>query len=666
MVTVFKPSNRQTFPAMRSLLLLLLVHWLSAAPLHGQAFDCTGDFFLVLSNGSSESQLYRVAVDPLTEAVAFDPLATTGAGTKLNAIGYRRTDNFIYGLNPSTYELYRLDATGLATPLATLFELVTDNTGYFAADISPDGQFLVLLGSREVDGARSSQEIVFVDLDKPTDPINRLPLQFETPFFCTDIAFDPLSGVLFGFDLRDNRLLTIDPNTGQVDQTTYSPSNRADAMGALFFDPFGRLYGYGDDPGANESRRFFRVDIQTGTVWPLAEGPLATDKDGCSCPYTIRLEKSVSPRVASPCTEVRYTFVGANASGESQTGVDLLDELPPELTIVDILRNPYGGTVGSGPGTNLLLLENLSIPPGVDSVTISVRIAEGATGVYANQATLSGFPVSLGEETISDDPQPLPPLDSTRLEVRSLRVAFAQDTLVFCREGQLSAGVAGNGLQYLWSDGRTDSVRTVTEGGWYRIRVTSPCEVATDSIFVRFFDPQVELGPDLEITLGDSLPLAPILQSPEGLELSWTDPLGNSLSCLSCENPTARPTTAVTYTLTVSDGVNCSASDAIQVRVIRLDAIYAPNIFSPNDDGVNDFFFLQGAENVSIPLFRIFDRWGGLQYEARDLQLTESRRGWDGRSRDRPLPTGVYVWYAQIRFPDGTEEWRSGDVSLIR
>ncbi len=633
---------------------------------YGQAFDCAGDFYLVLSNAGGESQLYRVEIDPVTEVVVFDPVSANSTGANLNAIGYRRTDNLIYALDPSSYELYRIDASGVATPLATLFELAGNGDGYFAADITPDGKFLVLLGANDENGDFGSREIVYVDLESPNYTITRRPLIYNNLIFCTDIAFDPLSNVLFGFDLTANRLITIDPTTGEVDTDAYPISTQADAMGAIFFDSFGRLYGYGNDIGANESRRLFRVDTQTGAVTPLAEGPAATGKDGCACPFTVRLEKTVNPEVAFPCTEVVYAFQLANASGETQLGIELFDEMPADLTIVEVLRNPYGGNVVSGPGSNVLLIENMEVPPGLDSVTVRVRIDEFANGLYANQATLSGLPVSLGEETISDNPQTLQSFDSTLLLVQPLFVDLQNDTLPLCIGEVIELNATTHGVEYLWSDGSTDSVLTVTDPGLYWVQVTSPCEISTDSIFLFSLDPEVDLGLDLEIVQGDSVRLIPTLNPPQGLSLTWTDPLGNSLSCLDCEQPLALPLEDVTYTLTASGGEDCSASDDISVRIIKLRGIYAPNIFSPNGDGNNDLFFIQGQRNFDLPFFRIFNRWGALVYEARDLQLNDPRRGWDGTFRDRPLNPDVFVWYAQVRYPDGTIEVISGDVTLYK
>ncbi|MFN7266876.1 MAG: gliding motility-associated C-terminal domain-containing protein [Bacteroidota bacterium] len=94
--------------------------------------------------------------------------------------------------------------------------------------------------------------------------------------------------------------------------------------------------------------------------------------------------------------------------------------------------------------------------------------------------------------------------------------------------------------------------------------------------------------------------------------------------------------------------------------------IYAPNIFSPNYDGENDFYSLQSPDEVFIRQWQIFDRWGSLVFEVRDRALYTGAPAWDGRFNDKDLPEGVYTWVALLEFVDKTTGLFSGDVMLIR
>jgi len=93
------------------------------------------------------------------------------------------------------------------------------------------------------------------------------------------------------------------------------------------------------------------------------------------------------------------------------------------------------------------------------------------------------------------------------------------------------------------------------------------------------------------------------------------------------------------------------------------------NVFSPNGDGVNDYFAPLLDRNVRISVVQIFDRWGGLVYQA--TNLPDPQRIWDGRTtKGNPAPEGVYfyvIWYEEDRLPGYVlRQPLSGNVSLFR
>ncbi|HRD82001.1 MAG TPA: gliding motility-associated C-terminal domain-containing protein, partial [Saprospiraceae bacterium] len=58
--------------------------------------------------------------------------------------------------------------------------------------------------------------------------------------------------------------------------------------------------------------------------------------------------------------------------------------------------------------------------------------------------------------------------------------------------------------------------------------------------------------------------------------------------------------------------------------------LFAPNAFSPNDDGINDVFMLFGGNGVErVAMLRIFDRWGNMMFEARDFLPGDPQFGWN-------------------------------------
>ena len=95
--------------------------------------------------------------------------------------------------------------------------------------------------------------------------------------------------------------------------------------------------------------------------------------------------------------------------------------------------------------------------------------------------------------------------------------------------------------------------------------------------------------------------------------------------------------------------------------------IYVPNVFSPNNDGVNDVLVIfADPEFVRIPSLEIFDRWGELVVEKHDIVPGSVDSGWDGSFADRQLDPGVFVWKMEIEYSDGISETLYGDVTLVR
>ena len=72
----------------------------------------------------------------------------------------------------------------------------------------------------------------------------------------------------------------------------------------------------------------------------------------------------------------------------------------------------------------------------------------------------------------------------------------------------------------------------------------------------------------------------------------------------------------------------------------------------------------KGIEKVNM--FRVFTRWGELVHEASDFVAGDFKDGWNGSFKGNMMNPGVYVYFAEIEFTDGTKEIFRGDVTLMR
>lgn len=131
-----------------------------------------------------------------------------------------------------------------------------------------------------------------------------------------------------------------------------------------------------------------------------------------------------------------------------------------------------------------------------------------------------------------------------------------------------------------------------------------------------------------------------------------------------------RPVDDGFYFISVVDENGCRAQDSVYVWVDKgyETNIAIPNVFSPNDDGHNDRFFIMAKPHTVsyIESISIYDRWGELIWKNENCQPNNPDCGWDGSLRGKPLGSGVFVYLAKIRFVDGVSRLFVGDLTLIR
>ena len=176
-------------------------------------------------------------------------------------------------------------------------------------------------------------------------------------------------------------------------------------------------------------------------------------------------------------------------------------------------------------------------------------------------------------------------------------------------------------------------------------------------------------------TMGVSLDYEPIVVRPTTpIELTATT-IGDiqRYQWVPREIDTGGPTTNFVATrdldirLVVEDSRGCLATAALPLTV-ELGDIYAPTAFSPNGDGRNDRFtiYSDNGSGEVIERMQVFDRWGGLLFEAEEIPLSQERFGWDGNRLGESMNTGYYAFYALVRYPNGFRRVVKGEVQLIR
>lgn len=178
-------------------------------------------------------------------------------------------------------------------------------------------------------------------------------------------------------------------------------------------------------------------------------------------------------------------------------------------------------------------------------------------------------------------------------------------------------------------------------------------DIATDNLYVRY------LGEALSFELETSLPpdeIASILWSPS-----------SNLSCNDCFNPQLIALEDEIFTVVITDINGCIYEAIIELRVLER-PIYVPNIFTPNNNGENEYFTIFGDfEPIEIVTkFSIYDRWGNFVYGVEDVEPDDLSMRWYGDFNGRPAKEGVYAYIVNYLTLAGEAKSLSGDVTLIR
>jgi gliding motility-associated-like protein len=87
---------------------------------------------------------------------------------------------------------------------------------------------------------------------------------------------------------------------------------------------------------------------------------------------------------------------------------------------------------------------------------------------------------------------------------------------------------------------------------------------------------------------------------------------------------------------------------------------FLPNVFSPNDDGINDLYTAEiaGAREVDV---QIHNRWGNTVFATNDPNFE-----WDGTHNGKPLPAGVYFVVVHAKGFGGEQTTKTQTLHLLR
>jgi gliding motility-associated-like protein len=244
-----------------------------------------------------------------------------------------------------------------------------------------------------------------------------------------------------------------------------------------------------------------------------------------------------------------------------------------------------------------------------------------------------------------------------------------------CRGNAVQLTATGNTSQFTWSpaaglgnpngastSAKPDSTTTYTVTG----TSSNVCPSETASITVSIGQiPTVNIGPDMQVTAGTPIKLTPVYTNGVSQYL-WTPSTG--LSCATCPQPSFVADKSITYRVQVRTPFGCTATDDINIAVLcGKGSVYIPNAFTPNNDGLNDVFYVSGYGIAKVKRFSIFDRWGKLIFNKENVPAGDRKYGWDGNVLGSEVTiTTAFVYIVEVECVGGTTIPLKGSVLLVR
>jgi gliding motility-associated-like protein len=205
-------------------------------------------------------------------------------------------------------------------------------------------------------------------------------------------------------------------------------------------------------------------------------------------------------------------------------------------------------------------------------------------------------------------------------------------------------------------------------GTYYVVITNGPCPDTSAPILLSTQKIEVFAGKDHEMYIGETyIPDAALFLN--GFRVNNTNPFTVSWSPVDTTiridpndilHPVISPPVPTTYQLVGTTSIGCT--DTSTVRVIVYLPIWIPNAFSPNGDGLNDKWVIDGLYSYPRAKVIVYNRWGSVVYESNGYPQEQE---WDGRTNNgEQLPVATYYYVVNPNV--SREPVKTGFVVIIR
>jgi gliding motility-associated-like protein len=249
--------------------------------------------------------------------------------------------------------------------------------------------------------------------------------------------------------------------------------------------------------------------------------------------------------------------------------------------------------------------------------------------------------------------------DEIMVEFIPFPIINLESTLSACEGDEIELRAGLSGPDYLWSTGEVTSLITVTESGNYSVQASNGECTVSESTTVTFHPlPQQPFLSEYEFCFGVNDDVNFLDAENAGSTYVWNN--DSTSRILTLYEPG-------TYSVWITNNKGCRAEFQTEVLEDCLEALYVPNSFTPDGDGINDAWLIYG-DNIKMFHLQLYNRMGEMFFENFDMS-----QPWLGQRRDGDHYVESEVYPYIIRYqtvePDGAlseEKILRGFVTLIR
>ena len=257
-------------------------------------------------------------------------------------------------------------------------------------------------------------------------------------------------------------------------------------------------------------------------------------------------------------------------------------------------------------------------------------------------------------------------IDSVEVLSDSINIAIFGSDL--CRGDSISIGLINQNqdfplISYSWNFNNINSIQFIDSpdsSRWYSVEVFSidSC-VVKDSIFINVYE-----YPILDsISISDSIIFkgdSATINVHTSDKINWLDFSNNSLE------QTFLPNESNCYYFEIFNDFSCFIIDSVCIKVEDVFCDYykikIPNAFSPNNDEINDLYFIDDKDKIVVNFkIEIFNRIGQKVFSSNNINTK-----WNGVFVDKKLPPQVFHFYLELECIGGKKLFHKGNITLLR